>query len=775
VYVLLRGRLSGIGEPEVVTASRPDGAAIVLAASAGVVAAFSAPQATGNPTVDLALVATSVALVTLAGWWVPKPIAGAGALVIGAFTVTIIGATVGLLAFAASMLVTGNEPRRKSLLTVAIVGLAMNLSVRSSLGGFMGASALAGSVLAVVFIVYGIRGQSRRGRRVLGAMALGAVGLAAIATTALGLGAVSSVDDLRDGNRLAREALASLGDGDIRAAQASFTAAGTAFGSAERRFGTPWLVPAQLIPVVAQHHRAAREATSGAARASRAVEADLEQIDLTDLTRKPGALDLDAIRRLEAPLADIRANVVQLHDELRDADSPWLIGPARDRLAEFTEELGEQVERSDDVIDIVRRAPALLGANRPRVYFLAFTTPSEARGLGGFTGNWAEVTVDDGKIRLTDSGRSDELDERGFSRGARVLAPDDWVSRYGKFGLTTGSDGTVGAEAWKNITMSPSMASTGQVMADLYEQAGGQTVDGVFALDVFTLADLLHFTGPIALPDSQRRLAPENAAEFLLHDQYLVTDKDERVDLLEAVARGTIDALLSGTLPEPSKVLERLGPRAAEGRLAGYATDPDDQALLERVGLDGTFADPGDHDGIAVVLNNAGGSKIDFFMNAAADYHVIADTRTNTASATLDVTLRNLAPTAGEPRYVTGNLVGLPDGYSRTYVSLYTKLPVDGIAVDGSSVTSEQGLENGYFVTSVFVDLSAGESAAISLQLSGPLDLTDGYTLTVRSPPTVTPVPIDVSVGSTGREADVDTWSFDTPGRFSVDIPSDQL
>ena len=46
---------------------------------------------------------------------------------------------------------------------------------------------------------------------------------------------------------------------------------------------------------------------------------------------------------------------------------------------------------------------------RPRHYFIAFTQPAEARGLGGFVGNYGELTAIDGDIELTRSGRIREL------------------------------------------------------------------------------------------------------------------------------------------------------------------------------------------------------------------------------------------------------------------------------------------------------------------------------------------------------------------------------
>ena len=53
---------------------------------------------------------------------------------------------------------------------------------------------------------------------------------------------------------------------------------------------------------------------------------------------------------------------------------------------------------------------------------MLFGTPAETRELGGFVGNFAEVTADKGKLTLTRSGRSLELSDPKGEAGW-TLAP----------------------------------------------------------------------------------------------------------------------------------------------------------------------------------------------------------------------------------------------------------------------------------------------------------------------------------------------------------------
>ena len=272
-------------------------------------------------------------------------------------------------------------------------------------------------------------------------------------------------------------------------------------------------------------------------------------------------------------------------------------------------------------------------------------------------------------------------------------------------------------------------------------------------MDVHTLVRLLKFTGPIDLPDDQavdglRRVTADTALEFLLHDQYDVS-RPERVDRLEDFSMAVVDRLLGGKLPPPTDLLDTLGPMVDQGRFTGWAARASEQDLLEQIGLSGTLPTLGidaDSDALAVAFNNAAGNKIDYFLDASGSYTVTADALAGTVSGELVIKLENNAPTTGEPKIVIGNAIGMPDGSNRTWVSIFSRLPVDDVRINNRPVPIELGVEAGYHVTSAFVTLAPGESAALTVSMNGRLEVADGYRLALRAPPTVAPMPIGVDV-----------------------------
>ena len=458
---------------------------------------------------------------------------------------------------------------------------------------------------------------------------------------------------------------------------------------------------------------------------------------------------------LAGPLGAVETSIDSLSEAIADVDSPWLVGPLGQRLDDLNEELADYRPQLANAAQAVERAPALLGADGPRRYFIAFTTPAETRGLGGFMGNWTELTADDGRIRVSDSGRTSDLNLAGDD--ARLITgPDDWLEMWGPYGFDNGPDGTTGRVPWSNITISPQFPSTGQVIAELYPQSGGRTIDGAFALDPYAVAGLVGFTGPIRVDGVDGVLNKDNVVDFLLVDQY-EAENDERIDLLEEVSKETIRLLLTEALPGPVVVADALGPLVDEGRIVGWAAASDEQEYFADLGLTGSLPSIDRSDGIAVVFNNAGANKLDVYLERDVAYEARIDTATGAATATATVTLTNNGPSSRFPDGVIGNYTGDPTGTNRVLVSLYSALPVTSASAqspngDTTDVQVQVGTEAGWLTGSAFIVVPPGESVTLVYELAGTVPLEDGYSLAVRPQPIVIDEQLDVSVvDSDGR------------------------
>jgi hypothetical protein len=426
-----------------------------------------------------------------------------------------------------------------------------------------------------------------------------------------------------------------------------------------------------------------------------------------------------------------------------------LVAPVRDRLSLLGEDIDENAEQLDNAVTTARLAPQLLGGDGTRHYLIMFTTPAEARGLGGFMGNFAELTVDDGRLTVSRFGRTTELNNGGTDPTARrITGPEDWVAQWGRYGFVNDA-GTTGSVPWSNITMSPDFPATAQVVAELYPQSGGRPIDGVFAMDPYVLSVLLGFTGPVSIDATATELNADNVVEFLLETQY-ETATPERVDLLADVSQVTIDRLLSGGLPSPVQMAGGLGPVVEQGRLVGWAADDDEQALFTQIGLSGGLPALDGGDGLALVINNAAANKLDVYLERSVAYDATFDPATGQVTGTVTVVLTNTAPAGGLPDIVIGNQVELPPGTSRSLVSLYSGLRIGAATRDGAPVSYDAGVDGEWSTARQQVTLAPGASTTLTFEIDGQIERpAAGYRIATREQPMVVPQATTITVNGT--------------------------
>ncbi len=691
-----------------------------IAVAAGVVAGLAPPDPTGTPTWDAVVRGAGTGLIVLIGarapWWAVSLAAGAAvAVAIDPVLIVVAAAALG-----AALWVGSRRRDRPDVLALALA-VTFNVLLRAELADPFAATAVVTGVVAALLFVTGIRRYSKPVRygAWLGVGAL--VVLAFVATAGFGAEALRARHELGGGRNTAELGVAALENGEFEEAEDWFRQSADYLEQAHEHLTQPIASAAGLVPIVAQHREAVVRLSELGADGAAAVADALEKIDVDALRTVNGRIDLAAVAALNDPLTRVRGVLDDFQRTLGEVRSPWLVHRARIELDDFDGSIAEHVPGIDEALTAIRMAPEMLGADSPRHYLVLFTTPSESRGLGGFAGNYAELTADDGQISMSAFGRAEDLDRQALESGARVAGPEEFLQQYGRFGYDVDGTGRVGDAAFRNLTMTPNFPWVGEIAADLYAQVTGREIDGVLAMDPEVVAALLDYSGPIELTTIDELLTTYNAVPFLLRDQYVAVadDNQQRVDALAEAARLTFEALLAGELPEPVELAGDLGPLVSERRLLMWSRDEDEQALLERVHMAGEIPSPDGADGWSVTVSNGGGNKIDSFLERAARYESSTDPDTGATTATLRLELTNNAPADGLPPYVIGNRVGAPSGTSRLYVSFYSPFALTGATLDGAPTGLSVGREAGWNVYSRLVDIPAGSTATFELQLAG--------------------------------------------------------
>jgi hypothetical protein len=292
--------------------------------------------------------------------------------------------------------------------------------------------------------------------------------------------------------------------------------------------------------------------------------------------------------------------------------------------------------------------------------------------------------------------------------------------------------------------MPPDMPTVGEAIAQLYPQVTGRSLDAVLVLDAEAMGAILRITGPIVVDGIAERLTADNVASFLTLGQYQQQDTDARVDMLDAIARSAMDTLLESALPPPAELGVLFAPLARDLHLMAWAAHPDEQAFLTEIRLDASFPRLEGGDGLAVTVDNGSGNKIENFLRTSVVYDDFGQPDGDRRRAT--ITFTNDAPTSGYPPYVIGNMIDKPNGWNRLWLSVYSARPMVSATLDGEPLGMQTDMVWGWNVATKMIDIPAGESVTVELELFGPVADPDRPFAT-RQQPLVNPIVVTRTSG----------------------------
>lgn len=431
----------------------------------------------------------------------------------------------------------------------------------------------------------------------------------------------------------------------------------------------------------------------------------------------PGQLILDgarinlaALRDAAPTIADTASAARALATQAAAVDSSFLgpVDDARTQLVEQTSELSTMLGNISTAAEI---APAMLGADGPRTYFIGFQTNAEARGTGGLLGGFGELRADDGTVRVDELASNKELSLTGV---APISLGQDFDRQYGQSRPTTD---------FRNSNVSSHFPYAAQIWRSMWGQESGTQVDGVIATDPVALSYVLKVVGPVTMPDGEKVTA-DNVVELTESTAYsrFGTDNAARKRYLQTVASKVVEKM-TGKISNPRALLEALGKAAGEGRIAVWSSRTDEQAILADTPLGHTVPDD-DAPYAGVVVNNLGGNKLDYYLKREIEY--TGETCTgDTRATTVTVRLTNDLPPGDYTKYVAGmfdNPMGAPVGTNLTNLSLVATrgAKLDKVTVDGKPAFAFTGAELGHPVFDLQFPIPRGKTVEVVYQLTEP-------------------------------------------------------
>ena len=323
------------------------------------------------------------------------------------------------------------------------------------------------------------------------------------------------------------------------------------------------------------------------------------------------------------------------------------------------------------------------------------------------------MTTNHGKIAFTHFGSDEEL----HGVRAKVDLGPEFTTRYGP-------DDPTGD--FRNSDLSPDFRDAAQIWVGMWKTKTGQQLDGALAVDPTALSYLLKVTGPARLADgsvvsAQNVIALTQQTQYVKYGSQTLRDRTARKDYLASLAKAVAARVTRGG--NANRTVQALSKAAKERRLAVWSADP----ALERLIVTGGWGGVLDAEGApfsAFVVNNAAGSKLDYYLHRTMTYRRLDCGLGGVAVANL--TLTNAAPKSGLPAYVTTRgdhpPAGSKPGDNKLIVTYYATpgAELQSMTLNGAPLIVATVPENGLVTATVSIELPAGATRTLHVIFSEP-------------------------------------------------------
>ena len=554
-------------------------------------------------------------------------------------------------------------------------------------------------------------------RRVLGNRIVQIVLVLAVLLVAvllrLGFSALKVRGDLDDARTEASKARTLALDGDQEAAgQAADAAADKARSASDWSHGIVWSAAASIpwlgdpLESVQQMSDAVESLATDVLVPSAELASVLNPAELRD----GSTLDTAPLAEAEPQLAQVAATSSEIAAQVKTIDPSWL-GVVSDAHTQLQEQVDEAAATMTGTHVASQLVPTMLGGDGPRNYFLAFQTPSEARGTGGLVGGFAILNARNGRVTIPTLGANSTFEDP--VRPQIDLGPD-YDAIYSSYRPYTD---------FRNNNLSANFPDAAKIWIANWKRQSGQQLDGAMALDPIALSYVLKVTGPVTLPDGEK-ITADNVVPITLSTSYerFRGDSAERKLYLQSIAKAVVDQAVSSG-GDTGALLEALGHGVQERRIMIYSTHPDEERILQSTELGHQISDT-TAPYLQVAIGNAGGNKLDYYLRRDISY-TAGDCSGDTRESKVVVKLTNTLDDLTLSDYViapNGTVRNLPKGTNLSNVEMLTTKGsvVKEITVDGSSPMRVEQPLNGRPYVSTAVQIPPGETVTIEMTLDEP-------------------------------------------------------
>lgn len=390
------------------------------------------------------------------------------------------------------------------------------------------------------------------------------------------------------------------------------------------------------IPFVGQQVDGVKSLTDDLQTTS--VQADdlLQDVDVLVASSKGTSVSLSALSILQAQVAEAVHALKPL-----DRGSGLLIGPIASARNTFDHEIVKVTKLLATGQNLLAYAGPFLGADGPRTYLVAGENNAEMRDQGAVL-SWAILSADNGTFSMQ---RPSSVGSLRLAHPAAVPLPPGTAAAFGLLDPT---------QVWQSVNATGDFALSGQIMAAMYHQRTGESVDGVIGIDVPALSNVLKATGPVDVKGIPWPVTSGDADRVLLNELYFRYphnyEQGTRHDEIADVAVAAVHRMRHHAF-DLAYLVDLLAKATKDRHLLLWSRFPSLERAIVAFGASGSLTADGP-DSVHLAIESAVAAKLDYYVRTAVVYDVYLD-RSGTAYIVANVTVANTAPPTG-PHYVLG-------------------------------------------------------------------------------------------------------------------------
>jgi Protein of unknown function (DUF4012) len=282
----------------------------------------------------------------------------------------------------------------------------------------------------------------------------------------------------------------------------------------------------------------------------------------------------------------------------------------------------------------------LLGVGHPRRFLVQTMDRAELRPSGGFTGQYAILQIQDGRMAPFSLQDVTEIDYAGNGMELGRQAPPEYRSwmKYGFWGL-------------RDANLSGDYPTSARLGMQVFQEEGGGPVDGDISFTPTFISHILDVAGPIKVPQYNETITSRNLEDKLHYYQQnpvAIALQRERSGTNNAATRKTFTNILGKLLLDKVRhlqvkqlltVMQNAIKDIQSRDLEIYFTNPLAESWLVQHGYSGAMDTFTKQDGFMVVQANISISKASQYVHTTEQDNIVLDAQggaTHTLTITLD-------------------------------------------------------------------------------------------------------------------------------------------